>query len=88
MRDDRRLDRRQCIDPGDYGDGDTGHGGIMAVRRMVRECIRAGIAGIRIDDQPIRLRREALLAEQLAHELDGCAFVPSALNKDFENLAL
>jgi 2,3-dimethylmalate lyase len=26
-------------------DGDTGHGGIMAVRRMVRECIRAGIAG-------------------------------------------
>jgi 2-methylisocitrate lyase-like PEP mutase family enzyme len=34
-------------------DGDTGHGGIMAVRRMVRECIRAGIAGIRIDDQPI-----------------------------------
>ena len=28
-------------------DGDTGHGGIMAVRRMVRECIRAGIAGIR-----------------------------------------
>ena len=25
-------------------DGDTGHGGIMAVRRMVRECIRAGIA--------------------------------------------
>ena len=25
-------------------DGDTGHGGIMAVRRLVRECIRAGIA--------------------------------------------
>src|SRR5919199_6751457 len=22
-------------------DGDTGHGGIMAVRRLVRECIRA-----------------------------------------------
>jgi hypothetical protein len=34
-----------------------------------------------------RLRRKALLAEQLAHELDGCAFVRSALNKDFENLA-
>jgi len=29
-------------------DGDTGHGGIMAVRRMIRECIRAGVAGIRI----------------------------------------
>jgi 2-methylisocitrate lyase-like PEP mutase family enzyme len=38
-------------------DGDTGHGGIMAVRRMVRECIRAGIAGVRIDDQPIEGKR-------------------------------
>src|SRR3954449_5543353 len=38
-------------------DGDTGHGGIMAVRRMVRECIRAGLAGIRIDDQPIEGKR-------------------------------
>ena len=39
-------------------DGDTGHGGIMAVRRMIRECIRAGIAGIRIDDQPIEGKRK------------------------------
>src|SRR5580700_5830483 len=39
-------------------DGDTGHGGIMAVRRMVGECIRAGIAGIRIDDQPIESKRK------------------------------
>jgi 2-methylisocitrate lyase-like PEP mutase family enzyme len=38
-------------------DGDTGHGGIMAVRRMVRECIEAGIAGVRIDDQPIEGKR-------------------------------
>src|SRR5499433_4178070 len=38
-------------------DGDTGHGGLMAVRRMVRECIRAGIAGVRIDDQPIEGKR-------------------------------
>ncbi len=38
-------------------DGDTGHGGIMAVRRLVRECIQAGIAGIRIDDQPIEGKR-------------------------------
>src|SRR5256714_735849 len=38
-------------------DGDTGHGGIMAVRRMVRECIRADIAGVRIDDQPIEGKR-------------------------------
>ncbi len=38
-------------------DGDTGHGGIMAVRRMVKECIRAGISGVRIDDQPIEGKR-------------------------------
>src|SRR3982751_2869312 len=38
-------------------DGDTGHGGIMAVRRLVRECIDAGLAGIRIDDQPIEGKR-------------------------------
>src|SRR5690348_3439461 len=38
-------------------DGDTGHGGIMAVRRLVRECIRAGISGVRIDDQPIEGKR-------------------------------
>ncbi len=38
-------------------DGDTGHGGIMAVRRMIRECIHAGVAGVRIDDQPIEGKR-------------------------------
>src|SRR5450631_605762 len=38
-------------------DGDTGHGGIMAVRRMFRECFRAGVAGVRIDDQPIEGKR-------------------------------
>jgi 2-methylisocitrate lyase-like PEP mutase family enzyme len=29
----------------------------MAVRRMVRECIRAGVAGVRIDDQAIERKR-------------------------------
>jgi 2-methylisocitrate lyase-like PEP mutase family enzyme len=38
-------------------DGDTGHGGIMAVRRLVRECIDAGLAGVRLDDQPIEGKR-------------------------------
>jgi 2-methylisocitrate lyase-like PEP mutase family enzyme len=38
-------------------DGDTGHGGIMAVRRLIKEAIRAGLAGIRIDDQPIEAKR-------------------------------
>jgi len=38
-------------------DGDTGHGGGPAVRRLVHDCIRAGLAGIRIDDQPIEGKR-------------------------------
>jgi 2-methylisocitrate lyase-like PEP mutase family enzyme len=38
-------------------DGDTGHGGIMAVRRIVQDSIRAGLAGIRLDDQDIEGKR-------------------------------
>ena len=57
MRADRRLDRQAVCRLPVIMDGDTGHGGIMAVRRMVRECIRAGIAGVRIDDQPIEGKR-------------------------------
>jgi 2-methylisocitrate lyase-like PEP mutase family enzyme len=49
-------------------DGDTGHGGVMAVRRMVRECIRAGIAGVRIDDQPVEGKRRT--------QAGGIAVVP------------
>ncbi len=39
-------------------DGDTGHGGIMAVQHLVTECIHAGLAGVRIDDQPIEGKRK------------------------------
>jgi len=39
-------------------DGDTGHGGIMAVRRMIEDCISEGIAGVRIDDQPIKRKTD------------------------------
>ena len=38
-------------------DGDTGHGGPEAVKRLVRDCIREGLAGLRIDDQPIESKR-------------------------------
>jgi 2-methylisocitrate lyase-like PEP mutase family enzyme len=41
-------------------DGDTGHGGIMAIRRLVRECIEAGLAGLRLDDQPLEQKRRTL----------------------------
>lgn len=43
-------------------DGDTGHGGIMAVRRLVKECIEAGLAGVRLDDQPLEQKRRTLSA--------------------------
>jgi len=38
-------------------DGDTGHGGIMSVRRLVEDSIHAGLAGVRIDDQDIEAKR-------------------------------
>lgn len=38
-------------------DGDTGHGGIMSVRRLVTDSIHAGLAGVRIDDQDIEGKR-------------------------------
>ena len=38
-------------------DGDTGHGGVMAVRRLVEDCVAAGLAGIRFDDQDIEGKR-------------------------------
>jgi 2-methylisocitrate lyase-like PEP mutase family enzyme len=34
-------------------DGDTGHGGPDAVRRLVAESIREGLGGLRLDDQPL-----------------------------------
>jgi 2-methylisocitrate lyase-like PEP mutase family enzyme len=43
-------------------DGDTGHGGIMAVRRLVQECIEADLAGLRLDDQPLEQKRRTMSA--------------------------
>ena len=51
-------------------DGDTGHGGIMAVRRMVEDCIHEGIAGVRIDDQPIEGKRGTGTAGMEVQSLD------------------
>ena len=32
----------------------------MAVRRLVRECIEAGLAGLRLDDQPLEQKRRTM----------------------------
>jgi len=75
-------------------DGDTGHGGIMAVRRMVRECIRAGIAGVRIDDQPIEGKRrtqsagvEVVPLEQAVARYRAAVDMRNELDPDFVVMA-
>jgi len=75
-------------------DGDTGHGGIMAVRRMVRECIRAGIAGVRIDDQPIEGKRrtqsagvEVVPLEQAVGRYRAAVDMKNELDPDFVVMA-
>src|SRR5262245_11651400 len=75
-------------------DGDTGHGGIMAVRRLVRECIRAGIAGVRIDDQPIEGKRRTQSAgvevaplEQAVARYRAAVDMKNELDPDFAVMA-
>ena len=75
-------------------DGDTGHGGVMAVRRLVRECIRAGIAGIRIDDQPIEGKRrtgtaglEVVSMEQAIARYRAAVDMRDELDPDFVVMA-
>src|SRR5256885_9271839 len=59
-------------------DGDTGHGGIMAVRRLVRECIEAGLAGVRLDDQPIEGKRRTQSAGVQVGQLEQAGAPHSA----------
>lgn len=75
-------------------DGDTGHGGIMAVRRLVRECTKAGLAGVRIDDQPIEGKRrtqsagiEVVPIEQAVARYRAAADMRDELDPDFVVMA-
>jgi 2-methylisocitrate lyase-like PEP mutase family enzyme len=75
-------------------DGDTGHGGVMAVRRLVRECINAGVAGIRIDDQPIEGKRktqsagvEVVPLEQAIARYRAAVDMKNELDPDFVIMA-
>src|SRR5262245_28218826 len=75
-------------------DGDTGHGGVMAVRRMIRECVRAGIAGVRIDDQPIEGKRrtqsagmEVVPLEQAIARYRAAVDMKNELDPDFVVMA-
>jgi len=75
-------------------DGDTGHGGIMAVRRLIAESIRAGLAGIRIDDQPIEGKRstqdagvEVVPLEQAIVRYRAAVDMKNELDPDFVIMA-
>ena len=75
-------------------DGDTGHGGIMAVRRLVRDSIKAGLAGIRIDDQPIEGKRrtqsaglEVVPLEQAIVRYRAAVDMKNELDPDFVVMA-
>jgi 2-methylisocitrate lyase-like PEP mutase family enzyme len=75
-------------------DGDTGHGGIMAVRRLIAESIRAGLAGIRIDDQPIEGKRstqdagvEVVPLEQAIVRYRAAVDMKNELDPDFVVMA-
>src|SRR5438477_5772599 len=75
-------------------DGDTGHGGTMAVRRLVRECIEAGLAGVRIDDQPIEGKRRTQSAgvqvvplEQAVARYRAAVDMKNELDPDFVVMA-
>jgi 2-methylisocitrate lyase-like PEP mutase family enzyme len=75
-------------------DGDTGHGGIMAVRRLIAEAIRASLAGIRIDDQPIEGKRstqdagvEVVPLEQALVRYRAAVDMKNELDPDFVIMA-
>jgi 2-methylisocitrate lyase-like PEP mutase family enzyme len=71
-------------------DGDTGHGGPPAVRRLVHECIKIGLAGIRLDDQAIEAKRgtqsagiEIVAPEQATERYRAAVDARNELDPDF-----
>lgn len=51
-------------------DGDTGHGGKAAVTRLVQDCIREGLAGLRLDDQPLESKQRTLSGGLVVCDID------------------
>lgn len=51
-------------------DGDTGHGGRAAVTRLVQDAIREGLAGLRLDDQPLESKQRTQSGGLVVAELD------------------
>jgi len=60
--------------------------GLSSLQPFIDDLEGSAVGAQLIRDHPFR--REALLAHQLAHQLDGSAPVSPALNQDVEDLAL
>lgn len=51
-------------------DGDTGHGGKAAIARLVQDAIREGLAGLRLDDQPLESKQRTESDGLVVAEID------------------
>jgi methylisocitrate lyase len=70
-------------------DGDTGPGSLTALERMVEDCIRLGLAGVRFEDQPAGRKRQSkgdidlISREEAVARYRVCCAVRDRLNPDF-----
>ena len=63
-----------------FADGDTGHGGVLNVRRTVKEIERAGAAGMFIEDQVFPKRCGHMLDKQVIEKEEMVAKVKAAVD--------
>jgi methylisocitrate lyase len=63
-----------------FTDGDTGHGGVLNVRRTVREIERTGAAGMFIEDQVFPKRCGHMLDKQVIGKEEMIAKVKAAVD--------
>lgn len=63
-----------------FTDGDTGHGGVLNVRRTVREIERTGAAGMFIEDQVFPKRCGHMLDKQVIEKQEMVAKVKAAVD--------
>ncbi|NOR23996.1 MAG: carboxyvinyl-carboxyphosphonate phosphorylmutase [Desulforhopalus sp.] len=63
-----------------FTDGDTGHGGVLNVRRTVKEIERAGAAGMFIEDQVFPKRCGHMLGKQVIEKEEMIAKVKAAVD--------
>ncbi|KIX11710.1 isocitrate lyase/PEP mutase family protein [Dethiosulfatarculus sandiegensis] len=63
-----------------FADGDTGHGGVLNVRRTVREIEKAGVAGMFIEDQVFPKRCGHMEGKQVIDAQEMAAKIKAAVD--------